>query len=115
MDRVKGQVLGLGSISDCRVRVWYVAYFLVDTCVCEVVELRERQPPSCISRGTIKSLAKQDLAICSLDDQDDVSQGCWEDGRETCQSNNGGSMRWKVVSQLCDVADSPDLGCGGGK
>jgi len=50
---------------------------------------KDRSSPQ-ISRGTIKSLAELDLAICSLGDQDDVSNFYCEDGREMCRSDNGG-------------------------
>jgi len=43
-----------------------------------------------LSRGAVKSLAKQDLAICTLGDQDDGSNVYWEDGREMHRPDNRG-------------------------
>jgi len=45
-----------------------------------------------LSSTAVKSLARQDPAICSLGDQDDVSTQAYycEDGREMRRSDNGG-------------------------
>jgi len=41
----------------------------------------KNRPSPQICRGIVKSVAELDLAICSLDDQDDVSNVYWEDAR----------------------------------
>jgi len=41
---------------------------------------KDRPSPQ-ISRGTVKSLAKLDLAICFFGDQDDVSNFYWNGGQ----------------------------------
>jgi len=62
------------------------------------------RPPQ-ISRGTVKSTAESDLAICSLGDQDDVSIFTGKTADRCVGLTMEGQRSWNVV-QSCNVAKS---------
>jgi len=57
-------------------------------------------------QGNKQRLAGQDLAICSLDYQGNISSYYCENSQEMHRSyNKGGQMSWNIVSQSCNVAE----------